>query len=291
MNFAVITNFNIPEKANTAFRVIETLRAKGCGIYTANFNRERIVRVNAEFKIDDIEFLPLEKLYQSVDVAVILGGDGTILEAARRAVPAGKPMLGINLGTLGYMAELEADEIERISEIIDGKYRLDERMVLKIEVFDEKENLKQVSFALNDAVISNGSVSRIIDLALLKDDEEVCTYRADGVIVSTPTGSTAYSMAAGGSIMDPNVKAFCVTPICPHSFTSKQLIFPDTSKVEIKNRSVREKKLFLTLDGKSTQELDLGDVVKFTKSMMKAKLIRLKNDNFYKKLRQKFETI
>ena len=291
MNFAVITNFNIPEKANTAFRVIETLRAKGCGIYTANFNRERIVRVNAEFKIDDIEFLPLEKLYQSVDVAVILGGDGTILEAARRAVPAGKPMLGINLGTLGYMAELEADEIERISEIIDGKYRLDERMVLKIEVFDEKENLKQVSFALNDAVISNGSVSRIIDLALLKDDEEVCTYRADGVIVSTPTGSTAYSMAAGGSIMDPNVKAFCVTPICAHSFTSKQLIFPDTSKVEIKNRSVREKKLFLTLDGKSTQELDLGDVVKFTKSMMRAKLVRLKNDNFYKKLRQKFETI
>ena len=291
MNFAIITNFNIPDKASAAFRVIETLRAKGCGIYTANFNRERIARVNSEFNTDDIEFLPLEKLYQAVDVAIILGGDGTILEAARRAVPAGKPMLGINLGTLGYMAELEADEIERISEVIDGNYRLDERMVLKIEVFDEKENLKQVSFALNDAVISNGSVSRIIDLSLLKDDEEVCTYRADGVIVSTPTGSTAYSMAAGGSIMDPNVNAFCVTPICPHSLTSKQLIFPDKSKVEIKNRSVREKKLFLTLDGKSTQELELGDVVKFTKSMMKAKLIRIKNDNFYKKLRQKFETI
>ena len=291
MNFAIVTNFNIQDKANVAFKVIETLHEKGCGIYTADFNRDRILRNKKDVNFDYIEYVPIDKLYQAVDIAVVLGGDGTILDAARRAVPSGKPMLGINLGTLGYMAELEPDEIERINEVVDGKYRLDERMVLKIEIFDEKENLKQVSFAINDAVISNGSISRILDLSLSKDGEEVCTYRADGVIVATPTGSTAYSMAAGGSIMDPNLKAFCVTPICPHSFTSKQLIFPDTSKVEIKNRSVREKKLFLTLDGKSTQELDLGDVVKFTKSMMKAKLIRLKNDNFYKKLRQKFETI
>lgn len=291
MNFAVVTNFNIPDKAATAFRVIELLREKGCGVFTADFNRDRISRNKGNANYDYITYLPIEKLYQSTDIAVILGGDGTILEAARRAVPAGKPMLGINLGTLGYMAELEVNEIERIAEVIDGKYRLDERMVLKIEIFDEKEDLKQVSFAINDAVISNGSISRILDLSLLKDDEEVCTYRADGVIIATPTGSTAYSMAAGGSIMDPNLRGICVTPICPHSLTSKQLIFPDVSKVEIKNRSVREKKLFLTLDGKSSYELELGDVVKFTKSMMKAKLIRLKSDNFYKKLRQKFETI
>ena len=288
--FAVITNYNIKDKAQAAISVIDRLGSLGAAVCTASFNRERINRNSAGKKRDFIEYIPLDKLYQTADVILLLGGDGTILEAARRAVPAKRPMLGINLGRLGYMAELELNEIDRLADVVAGKYRLDERMVIKVEILDTAGKVRFVSFALNDAVVSNGSVSRIVDLRMSESGSVIADYRADGVIVATPTGSTAYSRSAGGAIVDPSLRCICVTPVCPHSLVSRPMIFPADAAIEIKNTCNREKMLFLTLDGKSNQELAFGETVRVTESDMKAKLIRLNDNGFYDRLRRKMNS-
>jgi len=287
---AVITNFNIPDKARAAMNVIDKLYSLGCEIYVASFNKERIDRNCKNTNREYLNFVPLEKLFSIAEIIVILGGDGTILESARRAVPSGKPMLGINLGRVGYMAELEVNELDRLSDLVNGNYELDERMMLKVELLDKDGKQKTVSFALNDAVISNGSVARIVDLLLYEDGREISRYRADGLIVATPTGSTAYSMSAGGAIVDPRLSCVCVTPICPHSLVSKPFVLPDDAKIEIKNICQREKVLFLTIDGKSNYEVAYGDIVRITKFNLKAKLIRLKKNDFYTRLRSKIVT-
>ena len=287
---AVITNFNIPDKARAAMNVIDKLYSLGCEIYVASFNKERIDRNCKNTNREYLNFVPLEKLFSIAEIIVILGGDGTILESARRAVPSGKPMLGINLGRVGYMAELEVNELDRLSDLVNGNYELDERMMLKVELLDKDGRSKNVSFALNDAVISNGSVARIVDLLLYEDGREISRYRADGLIVATPTGSTAYSMSAGGAIVDPRLSCVCVTPICPHSLVSKPFVLPDDAKIEIKNICQREKVLFLTIDGKSNYEVAYGDVVRITKFNLRAKLIRLKKNDFYTRLRSKIVT-
>jgi NAD+ kinase len=160
-------------------------------------------------------------------------------------------------------------------------------MLLKVELLDKNNKSKLVSFALNDAVISNGSVARIVDLVLYENGVEVSSYRADGMIVATPTGSTAYSMSAGGAIVDSRVSCICVTPICPHSLSTRPLVFPDTSRLEVKNICVREKVLHLTVDGKATFDLFFGDTVVITRSTETTKLLRIKNDDFYSKIRMK----
>lgn len=288
--FAVITNYNIKDKAQAAISVIDRLHQLGAAVYTASFNRERINRNSDGKRRDFIEYVPLDKLYQIADVILLLGGDGTILEAARRAIPAKKLMLGVNLGRVGYMAELELNELDRLSDVVEGRYRLDERMVIKVEILDTAGKVRFVSFALNDAVVSNGSIARIVDLRLSEGSSVIADYRADGVIVATPTGSTAYSMSAGGAIVDPSLRCICVTPVCPHSLVSRPMIFPANASIEIKNTCNREKMLFLTLDGKSNQELALGETVRITESDMKARLIRLNDRGFYDRLRMKMNS-
>lgn len=285
--FAIITNFNIYEKARAALTVADKLNTLGCSVFVASFNRERIARNSEGVEREYINYIPIEKLYSSVELVILLGGDGTILEAARRAVPTGRPMLGINLGRLGYMAELEIDELDLLEKVVNDEFTIDKRMMIKVEIFDKNGTMKYKNFGLNDAVVSNGSVARIIDLQLFEDGTEISTYRADGLIVSTPTGSTAYSMSAGGAIVEPRVACLCVTPICPHSFAAKPMIFPDSALLEIKNVCQREKSLFVTVDGRSNCEIAYGDTVKITRSEMCAKLVRIKNNGFYGKLRAK----
>ena len=284
---AIVTNFNIYEKATAALKVTNYLLKFGCKILVSQYSRERVLSMK-NYR-GNIYFLPIEKLYDEADLVIALGGDGTILDCAKKMAKRGKPILGINLGHLGYMAELEMDELGALDKIIEGDYTLDERDMLNIEVFDKNGESKYQSYALNDAVISNGSVAKIINLELYAEDSLVTSYRADGLIISTPTGSTAYAMSAGGSIADPKVKCMLVTPICPHSFIARQLIFSDETKLKIKNVSVREKSLMLTLDGKINCELFKDDVVKITKLDMTVKLVRLKECSFYGILSQKMK--
>ncbi len=282
---ALITNFNITEKANAALTVAQKLSEWECEILIAAFHRDKILRMQKHRS--NFTYLPVESLYAEANVIVVLGGDGSILEAARRASAKGTPILGINLGRLGYMAELEMSELDQLSRLFDGNYRLEKRSMLRVELLNANRELRAFCYALNDAVVSNGSVSRIIDLSLFENGEPVTDYRADGLIVATPTGSTAYSMSAGGAIVDPRVPCICVTPVCPHSLAARPLIFSEDSTLEIKNTCVREKMLYLTVDGKIHFELYRNQTVRVTKAAMQTKLIRMKDCDFYKKLRQK----
>ncbi len=284
---ALVTNFNISEKANSALKVANYLLKFGCKILVSQYSKERVLAMK-KYR-GNIYFVPIEKLYDEADLVIALGGDGTILDCAKKMAKRGKPILGINLGHLGYMAELEMNELESLSKVIEGDYSIDERNMLNIEVIGTDGNIKYESSALNDAVISNGSVSKIINLELYAEDSLITTYRADGLIISTPTGSTAYAMSAGGSIADPKVRCMLVTPICPHSFIARQLIFSDETCIKVKNVSVREKSLFLTVDGKTNCELFREDIVKITRSDLTVKLVRLKDCSFYDILSQKMK--
>lgn len=284
---AIVTNFNIYEKATAALKVTNYLLKFGCKILVSQYSKDRVLSMK-NYR-GNIYFVPIEKLYDEADLVIVLGGDGTILDCAKKMAKRGKPILGINLGHLGYMAELEMDELSSLDKIIDGDFALDERDMIDVEVFDKYGNSKYQSYALNDAVISNGSVSKIINLELYAENNLVTSYRADGLIISTPTGSTAYAMSAGGSIADPKVKCMLVTPICPHSFIARQLLFSDETLLKIKNVSVREKSLMLTLDGKSNCELFKDDEIRITKSDFTVKLVRLKDYSFYSILSQKMK--
>jgi len=285
LKIALLTNFNISEKANAAIRVANRLMQNECEILIAAFNREKILRMHKE--CESFRYLPIESVYEEADLLVVLGGDGTILEAARRAAQRETPILGINLGRLGYMAELELQEIDCLDRLFDQNYTIEERSMIRVELLGNGGELRSFCHALNDAVISNGSMPHMIDLELFEGGESVTTYRADGLIVATPTGSTAYSMSAGGSIIDPRAHCVCVTPICPHSFGARPLIFSDASVLEIKNICAREKKLYLTVDGRMNFELYHGQSVRITKSPMTTRLIRFKKCGFFRKLRQK----
>ena len=159
--------------------------------------------------------------------------------------------------------------------------------MLHVEVVNTLGEVRQQMYGLNDAVITNGSVSRIVDIELSENGNPITAYRADGLIVATPTGSTAYSMSAGGPVTDPRVKCFCVTPICPHSLAARPMIFPDESTLEIRNICQREKMLYLTVDGRNNCELYRGEMVRITRSPLETRLVRLKTCGFYDRLRVK----
>ena len=284
LKIALITNFNISEKANAAMAVANRLLQEDCEILIAAFNRDKIIKINQDRS--EFRYLPMDSVYAEADILIVLGGDGTILEAARRATHRGTPILGVNLGRLGYMAELELSELDLLKKLFTGDYEIEKRAMLRIELRAGNE-MRSFCYALNDAVISNGSVSRIIDLELSDGGVPVTTYRADGLIIASPTGSTAYSMSAGGAIVDPRVPCICVTPICPHSFIARPLVFSDQAVLEVRNICAREKMLYLTVDGRMNFELYRNQVVRITKSNKETKLIRLKSSGFYRKLRQK----
>lgn len=283
--FALITNFNIYDKAVVAMKVAEELLANGAEVLIPSVNKDRIFRMHKNRR--EYVYLPLEEAYRAADCIVVLGGDGSILDAARLAAPLSKPLLGINMGHLGYMAEMEVGEISQISKVINGEYEIDERAMLSVRVLTQTGGMRAESFALNDAVLSNGSVARIVDLELYEGGELVSTYRADGMILATPTGSTAYSMSAGGPITDPHLPCMLLTPICPHSLTVRPLLFRDDAKLEIKNVCQREKMLYLTVDGRINFEIYRGDMIQVTRSPMKTRLIRIQKGGFYNRLQKK----
>lgn len=294
---ALITNFNIYEKAGAAMQVAQKLSAYPCEVMVASFNRDKVLRMNRGRMA--FTFLPMDELYAQADMLIVLGGDGTILEAARRSAARQIPILGINLGRVGYMAELEMPELHMLSRLFEGEqegvingtcdrgYEIERRSMLHVELVNTAGEVRSKMYGLNDAVITNGSVARIVDVELLENGTPVTTYRADGLIVASPTGSTAYSMSAGGAIVDPRVACLCVTPICPHSLAARPLVFPDSATLEIRNICQREKMLYLTVDGRTNCELYRGESVRITRSDLQTNLVRLRSYGFYNRLRTK----
>ena len=282
---AIITNYNIPEKLVRACDVAQKIVDRVDEIMIPENYKDRIMRSHRH--MTKFSYIPTDRIYTESELVIVLGGDGFMLEAARRAAPSGIAILGINMGRVGYMTELEMDELELVNRVFEGKYTIDERAMLKVEIRSSKGQLRSSAYALNDAVVANGVAARIVDLELSDSGELVNTYRADGLVIATPTGSTAYSLSAGGPIIDPKLSCFCVTPVCPHSLCARPLVFPDTATLEIKNICTREKVLHLTVDGRATFDLFLGDTVVITKSQMKTKLLRVKDEDFYSKIRQR----
>ncbi len=291
---ALITNFNIYEKAGAAMQVAAKLAAYPCEVLVASYNRDKVLRMKRPRL--SFTFLPMDELYAQADLLIVLGGDGTILEAARRASSRQTPVLGINLGRVGYMAELEMSELDLLAQLFDrqsaegsipASFDIEKRSMLHVEVLNANGEVRQTMYGLNDAVITNGSVARIVDIELFEGGTPVTTYRADGLIIATPTGSTAYSMSAGGPVADPRVKCFCVTPICPHSLGARPIIFPDSAVLEVRNICQREKMLYLTVDGRTNCELYRNESVRITRSPLETNLVRLKSCGFYNRLRAK----
>ena len=280
---ALITNYNISEKLSAAMQTVEIISPYVEEILIPVTYKERIMR-SMNHK-SQFSYKNPEEIYSLPEMVIVLGGDGAMLDAARRIAPAGIPILGINMGRVGYMTELEFDEIELIKKVFEGKYKINERSMLEALVESKNGQKKFSGYALNEATVTNGAAARIVDIQLSDGDELVHTYRADGLVVATPTGSTAYSLSAGGPIVDPKLACFCVTPICPHSLSARPLVFPDTANLKVKNICAREKVLHLTLDGRATYDLYYGDVVSIKRSPLTVKLVQIKEQSFYAKIR------
>lgn len=232
--------------------------------------------------------LPREQLPGKVDLLVVLGGDGTLLAAARLLGEHSVPILPVNLGGLGFLTSVTLAELYPILEqVLEGKNRISERVLLQAEVIRGGKVIERHQ-ALNDAVLNKAALARMIDLDLHIDGGYVCSYKADGLIISTPTGSTAYSLAAGGPIIYPLVEAFVITPICPHTLTNRPVVIPDTSKVEVDFRA-GEETVYLTLDGQVGVELQPGDRAAVSKARHKLRLVRPPRKTYFEILRSKLK--
>lgn len=229
---------------------------------------------------------PEDELYRLADIIITIGGDGTIMRYAKRAALDNKPILGINAGRMGYLADIEQNELHLISKLIKGEYKTEKRMMLDVTVMENGNKIGQY-FALNDAVITSGFISRIIDISVAVEKDAI-NYRADGLIVSTPTGSTAYSMSAGGPIIDPSTENICITPICSHSLSAKPILMSANTKLLLKSFSKKRTEIYLTVDGRKVANVKPLSEIVITKSENAVKFIRLSDRSFYKTMSVKF---
>ena len=230
-------------------------------------------------------YMPEEEMLNSCDLAVAIGGDGTLIHAAKQAALYGKPILGLNIGRLGYMADLEMDDLEKFNKIISGDYFIERRMMLKAEL--KSGNNNKAFYALNDAVISKGTLSGIVDFQVDYNGKGLLNCRSNGIIISTPTGSTAYSMSAGGPVLDPLVDGILLTPICSHSLFSRPILVSPRGELNITPSFSTGKQTFLQIDGEEGTEVFDGDVLSVRRAEISVSLIRLENDSFYNVLCKK----
>ena len=230
--------------------------------------------------------LPVDQAMLESDFVIVLGGDGTILSMAQYAAVRHVPILGINLGHVGFMSELEFPELRTIQKVFDGEYHIDSRMMLDVEVVRGYQIVYQ-SIALNEAIVKTGSIFRISLLDILCDREAVCSLHGDGAIVSTPTGTTAYSLAAGGPVIEPSAENISVIPICPHGIQAKSYVFSPHREICIVPRFFNDASIFVSSDGRKSFELVSGDRVYIRKSRYDTKLIRVKGKSFYSLLNEK----
>lgn len=268
MKIAVIPNYRARNSEETVRRVCDTLRA---------LNAEIILPKDTAFPQAD-----MDACLQDCDAAIALGGDGTMIHCSKRAAVFSKPVLGINCGTLGFMAGLEMNELPLLDHLLSGEYTTEYRTMLDVVVGDT------VYHALNEAVISRGALSRMVEIAVSNDGEPVDVYQADGVIAATPTGSTAYSLSAGGPIVDPRVHGLLLTPICPHSLHTRPYLFDESACLTLCSYNERDAlPLFVTVDGEEAIELKAKEKVIVRQSALQASILKIGKRSFYDTLNKK----
>ena len=231
----------------------------------------------------------LQQEIRSADLLIAFGGDGTILHLARTVALHSVPVLGVNLGSLGFMSELEVNELDRLRDLAEGRFTVESRMMLDASVLREGRQVYS-NIALNDAVISKGSIARVVRLNISCKGKGVGSYRADGAIFSTPTGSTAYSLSAGGPIVEPTAKNLLLTPICPHSTRSSSYVLSPDHVITVEAADANRKFVYLSVDGGKAFSLKNGDQVRVSTSKYTTKLVRLSKKSFCEILDKKMGT-
>jgi len=281
----VLVKPNQPEALKTICRLAEWCGARR--IELAGGPRMERAAIEAETGCP-VQTLEHSELVRAADLLVVLGGDGTMIATARMVGDAETPVLGVNFGTLGYLTEFTVEEmLPALEAILAGDYSLDRRLMLAAEVFRAGEKLMQ-DRVLNDVVISKSALARIIEIEAWVDKKFVNCFRADGLIISTPTGSTAYNLSAGGPVIYPSMSAVVVTPICPHTLSNRPLVVPDDVEFELVLKTPREE-VALTLDGQVGVPLESGDRVCVRKSRTTFNLVQAHTRNYFDVLRNKLK--
>ena len=255
------------------------------------------VRLCLPFEVDktfelpkDLRFSRLDREIGGADAVVCFGGDGTILHMAKMATRHGVPVLGVNIGTMGFMAELECTELDQLGRLASGDYSIDNRMMLDVSVQRDRDIIFH-EMCLNDAVITKGAVARIVHLKVECDGIQAMECGGDGIVVATPTGSTAYSLSAGGPIVEPEAGNILITPICAHDMGSRCIVASDKRVITVGLTRNARRNAFLSVDGGKALRLNMGDVTTVRKSNKVTKLIRLKNRSFYDVINTKFKNM
>lgn len=236
----------------------------------------------------DLYFSRLDRELANANVIICFGGDGTILHMAKTATRYDLPILGVNIGTMGFMAELESSELQELARLGKDDYTIDRRMMLDVSVQRDRDIIFHES-CLNDVVITKGAIARIVHLQVSCDNVEVMEFGGDGVIVATPTGSTAYSLSAGGPIVEPDAHSILVTPICAHDMVSRSIVASDRRVIQVELTRNARRNAFLSVDGGKSLKLNMGDVASIRKAQKETKLIRLKKRSFYDVINAKFK--
>ena len=236
----------------------------------------------------DLKFSRLDREIQNASVVVCFGGDGTILHMAKAATRHGLPILGVNIGTMGFMAELESTELDQLARLANGEVKIDKRMMLDVTVHRDRDIIFH-DICLNDAAITKGAIARIVHLNVKCDGTQAMELGGDGVIVSTPTGSTAYSLSAGGPIVEPDANSILITPICAHDVAARSLVVSEKREITVEMSKNARRNAFLSVDGGKALRMNIGDVATIRKSPLVTKLVRLKDRSFYDVINMKFK--
>ena len=287
MNFFLYINNRKDKNFSVAEKAAEYLIEKRADFYIENSMKDAVSDIKI---LSQAHFLSLNECIKLSDAAIVIGGDGTILKASKILYGTGIPIVGINLGKVGYMSELEKDEICHLEALFGSEENnicIDERMMLSCKVIrGDKGVYKNV--CLNEAVIGKGDIARMVDIELSLDGEVIAKYQCDGIIVATPTGSTAYSMSAGGAIIDPKIECISVVPLCPYlCINSSPIIFSKESVIEIRYKEQRGNSAYISVDGEEGFRLMDGDTIVISKAEHNTKLLRFKKTDFYKLLNTK----
>lgn len=228
-----------------------------------------------------------EEVIKNSDIAITVGGDGTIIHNAKYAAAYKKPLIGVNMGRIGFVAGLEYYEIKELKKLLKGDYKIQRRMLLNVEL---KRGKKIERFlAVNEAAITRDVLKPIIDISVLLNNERIITYRADGMIFATPTGSTAYSFSSGGPVVEPDMDCILLTPLCPHALSSRQVVFREDSVLTAVVDNAERSHSYLVVDGQTSVEIEKGDRITITKADEYLELIILKEKNFYTLLNEKLK--
>lgn len=279
MKIGIVPNFTREKALEVTVNTIEYLEKLNIEFY---FDKSTVI--DFPISINDDKFL--DNFYSAVDVVIAIGGDGSFIHTAKTAALHKKPVLCINAGNLAFLAGLEGNELQLIEKLITGEFTTDKRLLLEVTA-KTNNDCKFMGYCLNDVVVARGKDIRLVDLDVFCDDRKINSYRADGVIISTPTGSTAYSWSAGSPVIDPNLQCIMLTPICTHSPLNRSLVFNDKSCLTVRTTYNLNQEISVSTDGENTVVLPSNTEINISKSELYAEFIRIKSDEFFDILNSK----